>query len=144
MDGSSGVGACAGRCGALDLDNLAEEVRSLGASERRELQSRIITILEYLIKYQYGLNRDPADGWYETIQRERTAIMPLLRISPSLRRFLDAYVNDGYAVARTNALRSFARYETARIDHYTAVLPEGVPYGTAGVLDQGFLPETSE
>ena len=126
--------------GALDLKNLAEEVRSLGASERRELQSRIITILEHLIKYQYGLNRDPADGWYETIQRERTAVMLLLKASSSLRRFLADYVRDGYPYARTNALLSFDRYEAARLDHYRNALPDEVPYDAEQVLDGDVLP----
>ena len=124
---------------ALDLDNLAEEVLSLGVSERRELQSRIITILEHLLKYHYGLNRDPADGWYDTIQRERTAIALLLKDSPSLRRFLADYTRDGYSYARDNALASFKRYEAERMDEYRKALPDTAPYDAEQVLDRDFL-----
>jgi hypothetical protein len=34
----------------LDWENLAEEIESLGRSQRRELGSRILVIVEYLMK----------------------------------------------------------------------------------------------
>ena len=130
-----------GDLGALDLENLGEEVRSLGASDRRELMSRLIVILEHLLKYQHGLNRDPADGWYETIQRERMAVLLLLKASPSLRRFLPDYVRDGYPYARDNALGSFKRHEAVHLDLYEKALPMDTPYEAEQVLDRNFLPQ---
>ncbi len=37
----------------LDLENLIEEVNSLGASQRRELLSRLTVLLEHLLKRLY-------------------------------------------------------------------------------------------
>ena len=130
-----------GDTAALDLENLTEEVRSLGVSERRELRNRIVTVLEHLLKYHYGLNRDPADGWFDTIQRERTAVLLLLADSPSLRRLLDDLVSDSYPYARDRALASSRRFEAGRADHYGATLPETSRYTAEQVLDLEFLPE---
>ena len=37
----------------LDWTNLAEEVESLGRSQRRELRGRLATIVEHLLKLEY-------------------------------------------------------------------------------------------
>jgi hypothetical protein len=37
----------------LDWDNLAEEIESLGRSERGEIRSRMIVILQHLLKWQF-------------------------------------------------------------------------------------------
>jgi len=69
----------------LDWENLAEEIYSLGRSQRRELRSRIAVIIEHLIKLECSPARDPRRGWVETVGRERSEIELLLDDSPSLR-----------------------------------------------------------
>jgi hypothetical protein len=69
----------------LDWENLAEEVESLGRSQRRELRSRIAVILEHLLKLEHSLATDARHRWVETIARERSEIELLLDDSPSLR-----------------------------------------------------------
>ena len=69
----------------LDWENLAEEVESLGRSQRRELRSRIAVILEHLLKLERSPAADPRSGWMETIARERSEIELLLNDSPSLK-----------------------------------------------------------
>jgi hypothetical protein len=68
----------------LDWENLAEEVDSLGRSQRHELRSRIAVIIEHLIKLRQSPATDPRSGWMDTIDRERDDIELLLRDSPSL------------------------------------------------------------
>jgi hypothetical protein len=70
----------------LDWDNLAEEIESLGRSERRELRSRISTIIEHLVKLGHSPASDPRNDWQDTIRRERVEIERLLEDSPSLAR----------------------------------------------------------
>jgi hypothetical protein len=77
--------ASAGTNLPLDWENLAEEVESLAGSQRRELRSRIGTIMEHLLKLQYSRSENPRRGWVETIVRERSDIELLLEDSPSLR-----------------------------------------------------------
>jgi hypothetical protein len=69
----------------LDWENLAEEVESLGRSQRHELRSRIGVILEHLLKIERSPAADPRRGWMETIARERSEIELVLNDSPSLK-----------------------------------------------------------
>ena len=70
---------------SLDWANLAEEIDSLGQSQRNELGSRLAVILEYLIKLETSPAGDPRSGWMDTIDRERPAVERLLQQSPNLR-----------------------------------------------------------
>ena len=69
----------------LDWENLAEEIESLGKSQRRELASRLSTIIEHLYKLAHSPAADPRAGWRQTVRRERREIGLLLADSPSLR-----------------------------------------------------------
>jgi Domain of unknown function DUF29 len=51
----------------LDWMNLAEEVESLGRSQRRELRGRLANIIEHLLKLEYSPRTEPRIGWLETI-----------------------------------------------------------------------------
>jgi Domain of unknown function DUF29 len=77
----------------LDWENLAEEIDSLGRSQKRELRSRIATIIEHLLKLQYSPAADPRGGWMETIAHERLNIEDLLDGSPSLRSDIYAMIS---------------------------------------------------
>jgi hypothetical protein len=73
----------------LDWYNLAEEIESLGRSQRRELRSRLATIIEHLLKLQFSSAVEPRAGSVETIGRERGDIERLLEDSPSLKGEID-------------------------------------------------------
>lgn len=128
------------RDASLDWDNLAEEIDSLGKSDRRELLSRLTVILEHLLKFQYGLSRDPAQGWSRTILRERAAVDRLLSDSPSLRRAGEAALPALYDDARRGALSAFAEHEAARLTDYERALPQALPFSLNEILDRDFLP----
>jgi Domain of unknown function DUF29 len=70
----------------LDWENLAEEVESLGRSERRELRKRLRTIIEHLLKLQYAEIEEPRRGWEETVRQQRLDVKAVLEDNPSLRR----------------------------------------------------------
>ncbi len=70
----------------LNWENLAEEIESLGRSQRRELHNRIAGILEHLLKLEHSPATDPRRGCIETIARQRSEIELLLNDSPSLRQ----------------------------------------------------------
>lgn len=69
----------------LDWENLAEEIESLGKSDRRELSSRLSIIIEHLIKLEHSPAKYPRNRWRQTIRRERLDIERVLNDSPSLR-----------------------------------------------------------
>jgi Domain of unknown function DUF29 len=70
---------------SLDWENLAEEIDSLGRSQKRELRSRIAVIIEHLIRLECSPAVGPRPGWMETIGRERSDVELLLDDSPSLK-----------------------------------------------------------
>ena len=70
----------------LDWENLAEEIESLGKSQRSELRSRIGTTIEHLLKLEHSTTREPREGWRETIHQSRREAEFVLEDNPSLRR----------------------------------------------------------
>jgi hypothetical protein len=89
----------------LDWENLAEEIESLGKSNRRELRSQITRILRHLLKLEVSRAMAPRAGWRETIIDARTEIDFLLEDSPSLRREADAMIAKQSEVAAKLATR---------------------------------------
>jgi hypothetical protein len=70
----------------LDWENLAEEIESLGKSQRSELRNRLRTIIQHLLKLEHSITREPRNGWIETVERTRGDAELLLEDNPSLRR----------------------------------------------------------
>jgi hypothetical protein len=119
----------------LDWENLAEEIESLGASQRRELRSRIAVIIEHLLKLEHSPAIDPRGGWIDTIGRERLNIEDLLQQSPSLRSRIGAIIEQlKRRVARLSTISLFGHGETGKmvpVPGYTEeqVLGDWVPGG---------------
>jgi len=76
----------------LDWENLAEEIESLGISQRTRLSSQLRRILHHLFKLEASPAADPRTGWRTTIRDARAEIEDLLEASPSLRHEIDAAV----------------------------------------------------
>ena len=76
----------------IDWANVAEEIDSLGRSERRALASHVRTIIEHLMRLDASPATDPRPGWRHTIERERQQLADVLEDSPSLRGELDKVV----------------------------------------------------
>jgi len=63
---------------ALDLDNLAEEVESLGKSDRRAVQSHLQGLLQHLLKSAY--QSPPSASWRASIRQARRQIAQQNRV----------------------------------------------------------------
>ena len=83
----------------LDWENLAEEIESLGKSDRRELRSQIRRILRHLLKLEASPSAEPRAGWRSTVLDTRTEITDVLRDSPSLRREVDDLIAEQLILA---------------------------------------------
>lgn len=123
----------AGRLDELDVEHIAEELESMGASERRELLSRMQVLMVYLLKHQYQPSRR-GKSWRLTINHQRTAIERLLEQSPSLARLFDAA---NLAKVYRKAVRD-AVIETDLVAH---LFPADCPYSLDELLDDDWLPE---
>jgi hypothetical protein len=92
----------------LDLLNIAEEIESLGRSDRRELASHIRTILEHLMKLATSPALDPRASWLETIDRHRVAIEALIKDSPSLKPLIERIIVEETPTAKRLVERNLA------------------------------------
>lgn len=83
----------------LDWENLAEEIESLGKSQRAALRSQLRRILRHLFKLEGSLAVGPRPGWEESIREARVEIEDILEDSPSLRREIDALIKKQAPIA---------------------------------------------
>ena len=95
----------------LDWENLAEEIESLGKSDRRELTSQIRRILRHLLKLEASPATRPHAGWRSTIIDARSQIDEVLSDSPSLRREVDRLVKDQLAAAAELAASDLGQHD---------------------------------
>jgi hypothetical protein len=121
-----------GNLAELDVENLAEEVESLGRRDRRELQSRLVVLLHHLLKWQFQPSMQ-SGSWRGTLAEQRLRIRRLLKDSPSLRSVLDGSIDECYADAKVQASE-----ETGlAIDTF----PADCPYPIESILSIEFLPD---
>jgi hypothetical protein len=94
----------AGRLSEADIENIAEEIESMGRNERRELVSRLTVLLVHLLKWRY--QRDlRGRSWALTIEQQRLRLQRYLADNPSLKSQLDEAMADGFQDARIEAER---------------------------------------
>ena len=119
---------------SLDWDNLIEEVESMGRSEKRELKSRLLVVIEHLLKLMFWESEKLQNirGWRTTVVEQRYQIELLLTDSPSLRPMLQDIFADSYAKARRHTMRKYSLPES--------MFPVELPFSLEQVLDPEFLP----
>ena len=86
----------------IDLENLIEEIESLGKSDKKEIKSRLTTLLAHLLKRIYVNMPQEFNGWERTIRNQRTDLELALMDSPSLK----AIWNEAFDIAFRLALRN--------------------------------------
>jgi hypothetical protein len=86
----------------VDLENLIEEIESLGKSDKKEIKSRLTTLLAHLLKRIYVNMPQEFNGWERTIRNQRTDLELALMDSPSLK----AIWNEAFDIAFRLALRN--------------------------------------
>jgi len=76
----------------LDVENLIEELEGLSGSNKREVESRLIRLIEHILKRCYVNLPDYYRGWEVIIIKQRGKLIRLLKQSPSLKRcFLHSF-----------------------------------------------------
>ena len=84
---------------SLDLDNLIEEVESLGISQKKELINRLIVLLEHLLKRLYVDLPYDYNGWERTIRTQRNNLQVLIKQVPSLKSRWESSFIDAWEIA---------------------------------------------
>jgi Domain of unknown function DUF29 len=116
----------------VDVENLAEEIESVGRSDRREIRNRLTVLLTHLLKWQFQPRRR-GNSWSLTIWEQRLQIESILKDSPSLQPFFAEIVPDYYRRAREKA----ARETRMGLRNF----PAQCPYTPEQILNDDFLPE---
>lgn len=119
----------------LDLENLAEEIESVGGSDKKEVKNRLTTVLEHMLKIAYSPAYEPLNGWRGTVRVQRRDLLATLEQSPSLRRVVREEFDRCYCDAAEDARLS-------HIDLSLAPIPSTSPFDLEEqVLDPEWLPE---
>ena len=121
----------AGRLAAADIENIAEEIESLGRSEKRELVNRLSFLLLHLLKWQ-AQPTHRGTSWRLTIEEQRARLDDHLADNPSLK----ATIQDSHRRAYRLAILGAAR-ETG-FDR--KMFPSTCPWTYEQVADPAFWP----
>ena len=118
----------------LDIENLIEEIDSMGRSEKKELKTRLVILIEHLLKLQYWIEEkdDNARGWRNTVVEQRRQIAYTLADSPSLKAILNDVFLPCYQDARKDTIN---KYQLS-----SNLFPEEPPFSLAQVLNADFIP----
>ncbi len=121
-----------GQADQADWENIAEELDSMGNSERRSLKSHLSNLLMHLLKWQYQPQRR-GKSWRLSIHNSRKAIRYILEDSPSLNPKLPELLESTYTEAREDAA-----LETG---FDIALFPGTCPFRLEEMLNNQFWPE---
>jgi len=87
----------------IDWYALAEEIESMGKSERRALGSQIQRLTMHLLKWRYQFS-ERSTSWRSSIRNARLEIQDILEDSPSLKRQCSTLLEKHYPRARADAI----------------------------------------
>ncbi|MEQ1954577.1 DUF29 domain-containing protein [Mesorhizobium sp. CN2-181] len=116
---------------AIDWENLAEEIESVGRRERRDIRDRLETLLKLLLKWEFQPDLR-CHSWQSGVSEQRTFIEGTLEMSPSLAEFPGQALQDEY-----NSARERVAIETGLP---TSTFPEEVPFSVVEALNFRFMP----
>lgn len=122
----------AGRLSEADIENIAEEIESMGRSEKRELVNRLSVLLLQSLKWQFQPSHR-GNSWRLTIEEQRYRLEKHLDDNPTLKAQLPQAMRDAYRLALIAAEREtgFAR----------STFPADCPYRFDQAISPDFWPE---
>ena len=118
----------------LDIENLIEEIDSMGRSEKKELKTRLVVLIEHLLKLQYWTEEKDYNArvWRNTVVEQRRQIAYTLADSPSLKGILNDVFLDCYTDARNDTINKYQLPST--------LFPEQPSFSLIQLLNADFMP----
>jgi hypothetical protein len=118
----------------VDVENLIEEVESLGRSDKRAILSYLIRLCEHFLKLQYWETerKNCFRGWKLEIINFRLQIRLILKDSPSLK----SHLHKNFEFAYQNARQLFLN--ASELD--AKVIPEEPGFTLEQALNEDWLP----
>ena len=122
----------AGKLAQAELEHIAEEIESMGRTEKRELVSRLTVLLLHLLKWRFQ-PEFRSRSWRLSVQEQQLQVASHLADNPSLKAQQATAIADAYRLAVIGAQR-----ETG-LDAET--FPAGCPWSFDQLMDDEFWPE---
>ena len=120
----------------MDLENLAEEVESLGRSDLNTVRSQVQRIIEHLLKLEYSPSTQPRADWRHSVRQSRDQLED--HMTASMRPDIEAALVKLFERGKRDAafgLRKHGEHEAAR------ALPASCPYSCDQIIDQDWYPQ---
>jgi len=121
-----------GKFNQVDINHIIEEMENLGASEKRELVSRLSQLIMHLLKWHFQPTMR-GHSWIYSIRVQRKQTKIHLKDNPSLKSKLDEILLDSYDVAISEAAKETSLDEKN--------FPSECPYTFDQIIDDTFFPE---
>ncbi len=115
----------------VDWENVAEEIESLGRSDRREILSRMAVLIAHLLKWEFQPGHR-SHSWQSSISEQRIWIASIIKDSPSLRKYPRQVLKEAFDDAMPAAMKDTG----LRRAHF----PKEPPFTAAQALDHEFWP----
>ncbi len=115
----------------LDVENIAEEIESLGRADKNSLKSNLRVLLMHLLKWQYQSSKR-SNSWKITIREHRQRVNDTLQDSPSLNSFLEENLEKLYKQSCGQA--------SDETGLSLATFPQSCPYSLTQILDESYFP----
>ncbi len=122
----------AGKLSAADIENIAEEIESMGRTEKRELIRLLTVLLLHLLKWQFQPVRR-GNSWRTTLRVQRLDLTRHLKDNPSLKSQIPGALSDAYTTAVIQAADQTGLAE--------ATFPAECPWSFDQIMDAGFWPD---
>jgi hypothetical protein len=123
----------------FDRENVAEEIETLGRSERDAVRSQVHRIIEHFLKLQYSPAERPRSGWMVSINDARRILGD--KLSATLRRDIEAHLASLYEDASYQAELSLREHDEREA---VARFPAECPYSLDQILQRRWYPEPVE
>ena len=118
-----------GRWDAVDRENLAEEIESLGREQFNKLESALRVLLTHILKWDHQTERR-SRSWALSIRQQRLTLHDVLADNPGLKPRIAEALARAYRQARLQAAKETALDETR--------FSEACPYSFDEVVSRKF------
>ncbi len=120
-----------GKLAQADIDHIAEEIESMGKTEKRELVSRLTVLLLHLLKWRFQPELR-STSWRLTVEEQRIQVESHMADNPSLEAGLERAIADAHRLAVIGARR-----ETGLP---AQTFPAACPWSFGQIMDPDFWP----
>ena len=121
-----------GKLGDADIEHIAEEIESMGRTEKRELVSRLTVLMLHLLKWRFQPGKR-CSSWETSITVQRNRLARHMTDNPSLKAKLPEAMTDAYQDAALVAADETGLSKPT--------FPALCPWSFEQMMDAGFWPD---